>query len=190
MDVYVSSFYLTIQPFLIQRNTTLSFVKCTYILRPNSWFIQQITLSFCFATMSRNIIHYLLCLCLCHLITNACWYLYLVFITFWCSPHFLNTVAKSLCSNRIYSPCHPFHYFTFTSTGSWVIAQVDTTSAKYRGEQSRWSPAWSDRADNVQEGLSVTWSFNSNMEAPVFLNITWHHLSCPWHMGSVWALIF
>ena len=26
--------------------------------------------------------------------------------------------------------------------------------------------------------------------APVFLNITWHHLFCPRHTGSVWALIF
>ena len=65
MDVSFSSFYLTIQPFPIQRNTTLPFVKCTYVLRTNCRFIQQITLSFCFATMSRNIIHYLLCLCLC-----------------------------------------------------------------------------------------------------------------------------
>ena len=28
------------------------------------------------------------------------------------------------------------------------------------------------------------------MQAPVFLNITWHHLFCPRHTGSVWALIF
>ena len=43
---------------------------------------------------------------------------------------------------------------------------------------------------SVQKGLSVTWSFNSSMKAPLFLTITWHHLSCPWHTGSVWALIF
>ena len=43
---------------------------------------------------------------------------------------------------------------------------------------------------SVQKGLSVTWSFSSNMEAPLFPTITWHHLFCPWHTGSVWALIF
>ena len=54
---------------------------------------------------------------------------------------FFNTVAKSLCSTRFYSPCQSFHYFTFTSTGSWVSAQVYTHLRKYRGEQSRRSHA-------------------------------------------------